>query len=122
MANDDAMTPALYHIIGRDDWAEAERLGRYAPDDYVIEGFIHLSKRDQVLRPANLLYRGRNDLILLRIDPERLRADLLYEPGSHGEDELFPHLYGALNLDAVIDTIPLPSNPDGSFDLPADAR
>ena len=116
------MASELYHIIGRDDWAEAERLGRYAPDGYAIEGFIHLSKGDQLLRPANLLYRARNDLSLLRIDPERLRAELLYEPGSHGEDELFPHLYGALNLDAVIGTIAFPPNPDGSFDLPADVR
>jgi uncharacterized protein (DUF952 family) len=116
------MAPELYHIIGRDDWAESQRLGRCAPDGYAIEGFIHLSQGDQLLRPANLLYRGRDDLILLRIDPDRLRAELLYELGSHGENEMFPHLYGALNLDAVIGTTPFPPNPDGSFDLPADVR
>jgi len=114
------MAPELYHIIGRDEWAEAKRLGRYAPDTYAVEGFIHLSQGHQLLRPANLIYRGRGDLSLLRIDPTRLSAAVLYEPGSHGEDDVFPHLYGPLNLDAVIGIIPFPPNPDGSFDLPAD--
>ena len=52
------------------------------------------------------------------IEVSRLRARVVYEPGSHGEDELFPHLYGQLNLDAVIDVVDFPCNPDGTFALP----
>jgi uncharacterized protein (DUF952 family) len=110
----------LFHIVGSGDWAEAQAVGRYAPDQFALEGFIHLSQREQILRPANLLYGGRTDLLLLRIDPDLLRADVVYEPGSHGESELFPHLYGQLNLDAVVGVVPFACEADGSFVLPSE--
>lgn len=112
------MTPDLFHIIGTDDWAEAARTGEYSPPSMEAEGFIHLSARHQILRPANLLYRGRADLLLLRIDADALDANLVWEPGSHGEAEDFPHLYGALNVDAVVGTIDFPCGTDGGFELP----
>ena len=110
---------SLFHIVGRDEWSDACKRGRYAPDSFAAERFIHLSQKSQILRPANLLYRDRTDLVLLRIDPSGLRADVVYEPGSHGEDELFPHLYGQLNIDAVTEVIDFPCSPDGGFVLPA---
>ena len=113
------MESVVFHIVGSRDWAEAQHRGRYAPDAFAIEGFIHLSSRGQILRPANLLYAGRDDLQLLVIDVSRLRAQVVYEPGSHGEDELFPHLYGQLNLDAVLDVVQFPCGPDGKFQLPS---
>ncbi|NNC79025.1 MAG: DUF952 domain-containing protein [Acidimicrobiales bacterium] len=113
------VAPALFHILGADEWAAAQAVGWYEPDGFAAEGFVHLSERDQILRPANLLYRGQADLSLLRIDPARLEAEVVYEPGSHGEAELFPHLYGQLNIDAVDDVIGFPCEPDGSFVLPA---
>ncbi|MGI9607097.1 MAG: DUF952 domain-containing protein [Acidimicrobiales bacterium] len=112
------MASHLFHIIGRDDWADAVERGRHVPDDYVVDGFIHLSEKGQVLRPANLLYKGRNDLVLLVIDPGLLRAEVVYEPGSHGEQELFPHLYGPLNLDAVLEVVTFLPDADGAFVLP----
>ena len=48
-----------------------------------------------------------------------LAAEVRYEPGSHGEDELFPHLYGPLNLEAVRAVHDFPCEPDGSFILPS---
>ena len=114
------MTGRLFHIAARADWSEAQPLGRYAPAGYLTEGFVHLSGIDQVLRPANLLYRGRDDLVLLEIDPGRLRSEVVFEPGSHGETELFPHLYGPIDNDAVIDVIDFPVGPDGRFELPAE--
>ena len=112
------MESVVFHIISRDSWHEAQGHGTYVPDGYDHEGFIHLSGRAQILRPANLLYRGRNDLVLLEINSSALRAELRYEPGSHGEDELFPHLYGPLNIDAVVGVHDFPCQPDGSFTMP----
>jgi uncharacterized protein (DUF952 family) len=114
------MESVLFHIIGEAEWADAERRERYAPDSLRVEGFIHLSERGQILRPANLLYEHRHDLRLLVIDRSRLSADLVYEAGSHGEDELFPHLYGQLNIDAVSRSVRFPCGADGRFQLPAD--
>ena len=113
------MDKVVFHIISRVAWAEAQQGGWYTPDSFTGEGFIHLSKRAQILRPANLLYAGRDDLVLLEIDVSALHADVVYEPGSHGEAEHFPHLYGPMNLDAVVRVIDFPCEPDGSFTLPA---
>lgn len=112
------MSQVVFHIISRSAWRDAQDKGSYVPDRYADEGFIHLSKREQILRPANLLCSGRDDLLLLEIDTHALVSEVRYEPGSHGEDELFPHLYGSLNLDAVRTIHAFPCQADGSFVLP----
>ena len=105
----------LVHIATSADWRRAEK-----EQSYSLEGpFIHLSEPHQVLRPANLLYRGRADLVLLVIDRDALPPGaLVYEPGSFGEAEQFPHLYSALPTAAVTAVVPFPCRPDGSFELP----
>lgn len=113
------MQETLFHIVSRSDWAQAQQLGRYEPSGFAAEGFIHLSKKSQILRPANLLYHGRDDLLLLVIETSMLGSAVVFEPGSHGEDELFPHLYSRLGLDTVIGTVDFPCRQDGSFELPA---
>ncbi len=113
------MTKVLFHIIDATTWDEARELGVYEPPGFATEGFIHLSGHDQILRPANLLYQGRYGLLLLVIDSTALESDVVWEPGSHGEAELFPHLYGPLNPDAVTRTVPFPCEADGTFRLPS---
>lgn len=109
----------LFHIIGADEWEIAKAAGEYQPAGLASEGFIHLSRKEQILRPANLLYQGRVDLSLLVIDPSSVHHEVVFEPGSHGETEDFPHLYGPLNVDAVVDVVPFPWNGDGGrFVLP----
>lgn len=111
--------PTRYlHIAAVVDWENSQSLGRYAPDDYAVEGFIHLSTAEQVERTANLLFKDRDDLVLLIIDPDLLRADLVFEPGSHGEEEIYPHLYGPLDLAAVEAAVELRPQDDGTFALP----
>ncbi|MCZ2095993.1 MAG: DUF952 domain-containing protein [Anaerolineae bacterium] len=67
------------------------------------------------LRTANLYYAGQRDLVLLVVDPALLKSELRCElpaetPGSTASrrDERFPHLYGALNLDAVARVVDFP--------------
>ena len=114
------MTSVLFHIIASSAWDEARSSASYEPPSLRSEGFIHLSKREQILRPANLLYAGRTDLLLLVIDVDALTARLVWEPGSHGEAEDFPHLYGALNVDAVRRWVDFPCDDTGGFELPDD--
>ena len=113
------MDEVVFHIVSKSRWLDAAEVGTYEPEHYDAEGFIHLSRRGQIQRPANLLYRGQSDLILLEIRVDALTAELRYEPGSHGEDELFPHLYGLLNNDAVVALHEFPCAADGSFELPS---
>lgn len=108
----------IYHICSREAWREATKLKIYRPESVVKEGFIHCSKFEQVLRVASYFYHGQKDLVLLVINPEKLNAKLLWEPGSDKPDELFPHIYGSINLDAINQVLDLGETPDGKFYLP----
>ena len=107
----------ILHIAAVDHWEEARARGEYSLDSLETEGFIHCSTPQQVLGPANEFYRGRSDLVLLVIDPARLEAKLIYED-LYEAGFLFPHIYGPLNLDAVVNVLPFPTRPDGTFELP----
>jgi uncharacterized protein (DUF952 family) len=89
----------LYHITPRSQWQQAQKLGRYCPESLEIEGFIHCSTQSQVLATANRFFKGQTDLLLLGIDPDRVQLEIRYELA---DDNLFPHLYGPLNLDAIV--------------------
>ena len=108
---------ALFHIVDRATWDRVRGDGEYRAASLETEGFIHLSGDRQWLATANRFFRGRGDLVLLVIVPDRLTAEVRYEPadGDH-----FPHLYGPLNLDAVLDAHPLPLGDDGSIGIPAE--
>jgi uncharacterized protein (DUF952 family) len=93
------MSPLL-HLAHAATWTEAQRLGFYAPPSLEREGFIHLCTEAQLSGVVERFYQGQRDMLLLTIDPTRLHAELRYEESE--PDEAFPHLYGALNLDAVI--------------------
>lgn len=107
---------ALFHITTRQAWADARDLGRYVPSAFATDGFIHLSDERQWIKTADRYYRGQPDLVVLVIDEARLRAEVRREP-SNGE--LFPHLYGELNLDAVSEVYDLRLAADGSILVPA---
>jgi uncharacterized protein (DUF952 family) len=106
----------LVHLCGRREWSRAHAGGGIRPEASGSE-FIHLSTPEQVHLPANRLYRGRDDLVLLHIDPSRLHSPVRWEPGVSPDPEamLFPHLYGPLPVDAVITVTAYPPGPDGTF-------
>jgi uncharacterized protein (DUF952 family) len=107
----------LLHICAADEWLLARDRGEHRPESLDTVGFVHLSAPDQVHLPANRLYRGRTDLVLLHIDPSRLTAPLRWEPGvpTDPESMVFPHLYGPLPLDAVTSVTTYSPTADGSF-------
>ncbi len=110
----------VFHITSRSDWQEAQQHGVYRADSLSTEGFIHFSTLNQVVRSANKFFAGRSNLVLLKIDPSRLKAELRYDPIGTGER--FPHLYGPLNLDAVIQVLDLEPDNQGQFTLPEGIR
>jgi uncharacterized protein (DUF952 family) len=115
------VTPApgvLVHLCGIDEWSTARRRGGIRPAASGAGAqFIHLSTPEQVHLPANRLYRGRADLVLLQIDPALLDSPVRWEPGvaTDPESMLFPHLYGPLPVRAVIRVTAYLPRPDGSF-------
>jgi uncharacterized protein (DUF952 family) len=84
-------------------------------------GFIHCSYADQVTHVANAFYTGVHGLLLLAIDPDRVAAPIRAEPGE-GTDEQFPHIYGPLNADAVVQVVAFEPSDEGTFELPASFR
>jgi uncharacterized protein (DUF952 family) len=110
-------TAVLVHLCPTDEWSSARTRGELRPESLTSAGFVHLSTPDQVHLPANRLYRGRDDLVLLHIDPAGLDAPIRWEPGvpTDPESMLFPHLYGALPVAAVINVTRYRPGPDGCF-------
>jgi uncharacterized protein (DUF952 family) len=115
----------IFHITRSADWQAARRHGSYtlSTRDRTLQevGFIHCSYAHQVAGTANMIFPGQNDLVLLVIDPERLRAPLRQEAATEG-GEAFPHIYGPLNLEAVVEVHAYPPKPDGTFGPPPGAR
>lgn len=105
----------ILHITTRGQWQRALDAGVYSADSLETEGFIHCSLPEQVVFAANAHYRGETELILLCIDSDRVEPEIRYE----GEIERYPHVYGPLNIDAVVDIVDFPPESDGRFTLPA---
>lgn len=89
----------LFHITTRQAWQDAAHHGVYLAPSLELEGFIHLSTESQWRATLARYFQGHHGLVLLHIDPVRLTSEVRYE-AAHGER--FPHLYGPLNLDAVV--------------------
>jgi uncharacterized protein (DUF952 family) len=113
MEKEIAMRP-IVHICRNNHWLEALGVQEYRAKSLDEEGFIHFSRPDQVLRVANAFYAGVGDLVLLWVDPGKLTAELRWE---EVERDVFPHLYGPLNVDAVMTVTDLKPGPDGIFHI-----
>ena len=109
----------ILHITTRIQWEKAILLGTYCDSSLEDEGFIHCSTQQQILRSANNYYHGQSDLLLLCISSSKVEAPIVFED-SYKKGAAYPHIYGSLNLDAVIQTFDFPTNTDGSFSLPDD--
>ena len=107
----------IFHITTESAWLQAQRLGQYIPAGFDDQGFIHCSRKEQLVAVANRFYHGVPGLVILEIDPEKTEVELRWE-NLEGGDELFPHLYGALKLDAVKRVVSFPPGKDGKFLLP----
>ncbi len=104
----------IFHITSRAAWEAALGAGIYEADSLATEGFIHCSTADQYIRVANQRFPGRTDLVVLHIDPARLKPEVRYE-NLEGGESLFPHVYGAIPISAVLNVVPLRPREDGSF-------
>ncbi|HVQ36150.1 MAG TPA: DUF952 domain-containing protein [Pyrinomonadaceae bacterium] len=107
----------IFHITSRALWERAAPEGSYRPEAFPTDGFIHCSTREQVIQVANARFRGQAGLVLLAIETERVGPEIIYE-NLEGGQQLFPHIYGGLNVDAVSDVIEFAPGADGYFTLP----
>lgn len=101
----------ITHILSGTDWDQAQVQGVYRAQ-IDVDGFIHCSTPEQVIGTANRYYPGRTDLLLLWIDPERVQAEVRWEAS---DGKIFPHIYGPLNLEAVVRVTELHPDANGMF-------
>jgi uncharacterized protein (DUF952 family) len=106
----------IIHIARREDWERAKRIGSYKGDTLETQGFIHCSLPRQIINVANSVYKGKRGLVLLCIDTRRIGAKVRYE-GVEGGDK-YPHIYGFLNVDSVVEVFDFEPNEEGLFKLP----
>ena len=107
----------IYKISPASAWREAERQGVYRGSaDDIRDGFIHFSTASQVAETAKKHFFGQTGLFLIEVDADVLGERLRWEPSRN--DELFPHLYGELDLGAVIGVHSIRARSDGYHDIP----
>lgn len=111
------MTKTIYKIVPASVWQNAKDAGIFkgAAID-LSDGFIHFSTAAQARETAARHFAGQTDLLLVAVDGETLGEKLVYEPSRGGD--LFPHLYAALPMSAVLWEKPLPLGSDGAHVFP----
>jgi uncharacterized protein (DUF952 family) len=119
------MAQYILHIIARDAWESARESAELHAPSLETQGFLHFSTPEQVVRVANSIFPGVRGLAILVVEVAALIAPLRWEPPDMpGEaapptGEVFPHLYGPLNVSAVRGVVDFPPMSDGTFVVPA---
>jgi uncharacterized protein (DUF952 family) len=114
----------IIHITTHKEWEKAKQHGEYIAPSLVSEGFIHCSTIKQTIDTASLFFKGQHGLALLCIDENKLKPICKYEDptggGKHDPNvgNLFPHIYGPVNISAVIKVVDFPAQENGVFSLP----
>jgi uncharacterized protein (DUF952 family) len=114
----------ILHITTHKEWEKAQLQGKYTSPSLETDGFIHCSTLKQTADTANIFFKGQKGLALLCIDEKKLQSKCKYENpmggGNHDPNvgTLFPHIYGSINLSAVIKVVDFPLNENGFFVLP----
>ena len=102
----------IYHLTYKRSWEAAKPTGEYAASSLAEEGFIHCSKDiTQLLKVSARLYPGDENLLVLDVDLDKLTSPIKEEPSRSGE--IYPHIYGMLNADAVVRERALMVNTEG---------
>jgi uncharacterized protein (DUF952 family) len=108
----------ILHATSRAAWIEAAAAGSFVAPSLELEGFIHCSTPEQLERVA-VAFPRLDDLVLLCLDDTRITADVRYE-GSREDGPRFPHVYGPIDLDAVVDVVDFPRGAGGRYVLPSE--
>ncbi len=96
----------IYHVTTLKEWEQAKLNNEYLPLNYEQDGFIHCSIERQISGVLDRFYEGQKGLVKLKIEKSKVQRPVLFEL-AHDMNELFPHIYGSLNIDSVVEVITL---------------
>ena len=110
------MSDTILHLVPAGYFRSLPASEDYLPREFPQDGFIHCTRKpDMMLRVANQFYKDvAGELLMLVIAESRVIAQIKYEspePGGH----LFPHIYGSLNRDAIVEMRTARRAVDGTF-------
>lgn len=107
----------VYHMLPSSVWEAAAEENAYHAATLASEGFVHCTAELPLLEQvANRFYRSQpGDWLILLVDLDRVAAPVRWEAA---DDHLFPHIYGPIERQAIVETIPFPRREDGSYQLP----
>lgn len=102
-----------YHLVPIPVWEERGSAPTYVPEAYEQDGFIHTTNGlDPLLEVANMFYTGdARRFMVLVLDASKLTSELRYDD----EGQVYPHIYGPLNTDAVIGKLAVDRDAKGRF-------
>ncbi len=106
IANVLTIMPIIYHVTSSKAWNEAKQKGEYEHPSFKEEGFIHCSEAHQVAGVLERYFKGQSDLVKLVINTDKLKSRYIQE-WSPSTQDTYPHIYGLINADAVIEVVPL---------------
>jgi uncharacterized protein (DUF952 family) len=89
----------ILHVATQSDWDNQLNSADFAPESLRVEGFIHCCTPEQLPGVLQRYYSNRTDLLLLELDETSLTATMKFESATGGE--LFPHLFGRINKNAI---------------------
>jgi uncharacterized protein (DUF952 family) len=96
----------IYHVTTSKAWEAAQANQSYMPQDFEKDGFIHCSIERQIEGVLERFYQGQTGLVKLKIEKAKVQRPVLFEL-AEDLNELFPHIYGPLNLDSVVAVTPI---------------
>ncbi len=97
----------IYHILLPEVWEQVKGNSFYEAESLSSEGFIHCSYEDQLEGVIERYYSNAGEIVVLGIDASRLTSPLVSEPSTNNEP--YPHIYGPINLDAVVRAVTRPA-------------
>jgi uncharacterized protein (DUF952 family) len=100
----DMDSSVIYHLTTVEEWEDAQDKGLYQPSSFDREGFIHCCTKEQLDSVLQRHFKGQENLIRLVIDPSLLNQRWQFDYDEKLQQE-FPHIYGPLNLSAVIEIV-----------------
>jgi len=107
----------IYHIAHKKEWIESKKIGTYKTDSLINEGFIHCSPLGKIEETGKKFFKDHNGLLILCIDEKKVISNIIWEDLYH-TDLKFPHIYGKLNVDAVLQVVDFEVKEKGKFNLP----
>jgi uncharacterized protein (DUF952 family) len=106
--------PFFYHIATPAQWKQYADSIYYEAESLNTEGFIHASTASQVEATLNRYYKSEPTILLLKIEAAKLNVELKYELAP-SVNEYFPHIYGQLNKDAIVNIEELYQTENGVY-------